>query len=164
MRRSAAALLFFLSLAAVGSRAYRNDAMGVRMFEPPPGWERAPQSSYPRLLVSYSHAEGGKLTLSAQRVPAGTTAAALANEARAPLEKQGFTRLTFKPDGARVRVTAELDSGKRVAMQLYVVDAGFGYVLTLITPLATSDRMAQDFDAAARSLQLGGPLDAGASP
>jgi hypothetical protein len=155
-------LIFLLSLAATGSRAYRNDALGVRMFEPPPGWDRAPQSAYPRLLVSYSHSEGGKLTLSAQKVTPTTTAASLANDARAPLEKQGFTRFTQKAEGARVRVSAELDSGKRVSMQLYAVEGGFGYVLTLITPLSTAERMAQDFDAAVRSLQLGGlPLDGG---
>ncbi len=156
---------FALSLlAAAGSRVYRNDSMGVRMFEPPPGWDRAPQSAYPRLLVSYSHAEGGKLTLSAQRVPPHTTAAGLAAEARAPLEKQGFTRFVNKTDGARVRVSAELDGGKRVSLQLYAVDGGIGYVLTLISPLATAERMLSDFDTAARSLLLGGPPDAGAAP
>jgi hypothetical protein len=162
--RRAVCVIFLFAIAAVGSRAYRNEAMGVRMFEPPPGWDRAPQSAYPRLLVSYSHSEGGKLTLSAQKVAPPTSAASLAHDARAPLEKQGFTRITQKADGARMRMSAELDSGKRVSMQLYAVEGGFGYVLTLITPLATADRMAQDFDAAARSLVLGGaPLDGGAS-
>src|SRR4029079_7363241 len=113
----------------------RNEAMRVRAFEAPAGWELAPQSSYPRLLASYSHHEGGKLTLSAQKVPATTTSMDLAEQSRMPLEKQGFTALRVHADGPRARLEADRDGGKRFVKQAYLVDGGIGYVVTLIGPL-----------------------------
>src|SRR5437868_5768225 len=81
--------------AGTSARSYRNEAMHVRQFEPPSGWVLAPQGSYPRLLASYSHREGGRITLSAQRVPAGTTAVQLAEMSRGPLERQGFAAVAI---------------------------------------------------------------------
>ena len=66
-----------LIAAATAPRVYRNPAMQVHSFEPPPGWELAPQSSYPWLLASYAHRDGGRLTLAAQRLPPRATAQTL---------------------------------------------------------------------------------------
>jgi hypothetical protein len=144
-------------LGAGSSRVYRNDAAHVRAFAPPAGWELAPQSSYPRLLASYSHSDGARLTLSGQRVASTVTALDLAEQARVPLEKQGFTAIRITKDGDRARLDADLDGGHRFAKQIYVVAGGFAYVVTLISPLAASGRMAPDFEDAVRSLQVGPP-------
>jgi hypothetical protein len=148
-------------IAAAGNppRVYRNDIMKVRAFEAPADWELAPQSSYPRLLASYSHRDGGKLTLSAQRVSAATTAMELAEQSRVPLEKQGFTQLHIKPEGSRARLEADLDVSRRFARQVYLVEGGIGYVVTLIAPLAVLPKMTADFDEAVKSLQVGGPSE-----
>ncbi len=167
LRRISLALILaagFLIVAGAGNapRVYRNEAMRVRAFEAPAGWELAPQSSYPRLLASYSHHEGGKLTLSAQKVPPGTTSMDLAEQSRIPLQKQGFTALRVHADGSRARLEADLDGGKRFIKQLYVVEGGIGYVVTMIGPLHALSRMAADYEESLKSLQVGGDaLDAG---
>src|SRR5262245_4151175 len=101
--------------AASTTRGYRNDALRVRSFEPPVGWEKAPQQSYTRLLASYSHAGGGRLTLSAQKVAPSTTAEKLVHQSRTALEHQGFADIHVTPDGSRVRLEALLDNGRRFA-------------------------------------------------
>ena len=165
MKRSLALLGFLLALCAIGigdsdgaggpARLYRNDAMKVRAFQPPPGWELAPQTSYPRLLASYSNGEGGRITLSAQKIAPGATAERLAEAGRAGLAKEGFSAFVLKPDGDRVRLSAHLAAGRRRLEQLYVVDEGIGYVVTLVTPDDVARRMTEDFEAALRSLQVG---------
>lgn len=153
---AALALALAPSLAAgAGVRTYRNEAMGVRAFEPPAGWELAPQASYPRLLASYSHREGGRLTLSAQRLPAGVTAAKLAQQARGPMEKQGYRSIKVQADGERVRLEAELDGGRRVVRQLYVVAGEIGYVVTLVAPKSALAHLGGDFEEAVKSLEVG---------
>jgi hypothetical protein len=149
-----------LAMGAGSARLYRNAAMRVRSFEPPAGWEPSPAGAYPRLLVAYTHADGGRMTLTAQRVAASTTAARLASEARGPLEKQGFTAIRMKPESGRMHLEAELAGGQRVARQLYVVDEGFAYVVTLIAPLAAAPQATADFDAAVRTLSLGVDVEA----
>ena len=140
-------------------RLYRNDAMRVHAFEPPPSWVPAPQASYPRLLVSYSHAEGGRITLTAQKVAPGITAQQLAVASHVALENQGFANIQLKSDArdpTRVRLAAQLDGGKRFVLQLYLVDSNIGYVVTLAAPRVHEPTMTRDFEAAVRSLQLGG--------
>jgi hypothetical protein len=150
----------FLALALAGagapSRLYRNEAMRVRSFEAPSGWEQAPQSSYPRLLTSFTHADGGRITLTAQRVAPGTTPAALVAQSRPALERQGFFAIHVISENDRVRLEASLDGGKRVARQVYLVEAGIAYVVTLVAPQALAAAMTRDFDFALRSLRLGG--------
>ncbi|HZS36287.1 MAG TPA: hypothetical protein VFF06_05645 [Polyangia bacterium] len=152
-------LLAALALASVAAgtsaRSYRNEALHVRGFEPPSGWVLAPQGSYPRLLASYSHREGGRITLSAQRIAPGTTALKLAESSRAPLERQGFAALVIAADGARARLEATLDGGKRFARQLYLTDGGVGFVVTLIAPRAAESTMVRDYEEALRTLQVG---------
>jgi hypothetical protein len=148
------ALALFL-VAAAPPRIYKNDALRVRAFAAPAGWELVPQSSYPRLLAAYVHADGGKLTLAAQKIPVGIQPIALAEQSKPALQKQGFANIRLRKEGDRARLDAELDGGKRFMRQVYVVDGDLGYVVTLIAPLAASHAMGEDFEEAVRSLQLG---------
>lgn len=168
-------LLFAPSFAvAAGPRSYHNDAFKVRAFEPPVGWEAQTASSYPRLLAAYEDKSGARLTLVAQRVAPGTTARALSDESRPALERQGFQSIVVTleraPDGPedappRVRLEASLDGGRRFVRQLYLVDEGIGYVMTLVGPATRSYSLRRDFDEAAQSLQLGdNPAAAAPSP
>ena len=113
--------------------------------------------SWGGLLTSFAHADGGRLTLTAQKVPAGTTAATLVEQSRAALEKQGFSAIHVTVDKERARLDALLDGGKRMARQAYVVDGGIGYVVTLIAPESAAAPMTRDFEFALHSLRLGGP-------
>jgi hypothetical protein len=174
MKRSLALVGFLLVLFAIGiessdgaggpARLYRNDAMRVRAFQPPPGWELAPQASYPRLLASYASGEGGRITLSAQKVAPAATAERLAENGRAGLAKEGFSAFVLKPDGERERLSAHLAAGKRTLEQLYIVDEGIGYVVTLVTPDDVARRMTTDFESALRTLQVGSGAARSAKP
>jgi hypothetical protein len=150
-------LLAPLLMAAGSGHIYRNDAWNVRAFEAPVGWELAPQPSYPRLLAAYSHRDGGKMTLVAQREPPTRDARALAQESRAALTRQGFQQIQLSEDGGRVRLDALLDGGRRFVRQLYLVDAGIGYVVTMTGPVSKALPMRRDFDEAVQSLSLGPP-------
>jgi hypothetical protein len=55
-----------------------------------------------------------------------------------------------------VKLEANLDGGRRWVKQLYLVESGIGYVVTLIAPNEAS-RLAVDFTEAVRSLSLGAP-------
>ena len=149
--------LVALALALVGAgsaHVYRNDAMHVRAFAAPLGWELAPQASYPRLLASYSHQDGGKLTLAGQKAPPRATALALAEQSRTPLERQGFASIKIARDGDRATIDATLDGGRRFMKQVYLVAGGYAFVVTLIAPVAAAAHATPDFDEAVRSLQL----------
>jgi hypothetical protein len=150
------ASLVAVSIAAGGPHVYRNDQARVRAFAPPAGWELAPQASYPRLLAAYLGAEGAKLTLAGQKLARDQSALSLAEEARPALEKQGFTKVHLAAEGERARVEAELDGGKRFLKQLYVVDGGWAYVITMVAPTSSAAHTAPDFDEAVRSLQIAG--------
>lgn len=167
--RSFTALLFAVAVAAAagpnGGRAYRNEAARVRSFEAPPGWQPTPQASYPRLLCSFTHGDGGRLTLVQQKVQPGTTAEALAGAAAPALSQQGYQEIKKSGDAERARLDAKLDGGRRFLKQLYVVDGGSAWVLSLVAPTVQEPLMARDFDAAARSLVIvpaAGPPDGGA--
>jgi hypothetical protein len=160
-RRLLLASLVAASIAAGGPHVYRNDQARVRAFAPPAGWELAPQSSYPRLLAAYLGAEGAKLTLAGQKLSrAEQSALSLAEEARPALEKQGFTKVKVAPEGDRARVDADLDGGKRYMKQLYLVDGGWAYVVTMVAPSSSAARTGPDFDEAVRSLQIAGSTGA----
>jgi hypothetical protein len=142
---------------ADAARTYKNPELRVRAFTPPSVWELAPQAAYPRVLATWTRNDGSgaRMTLSAQRVPASTTPAALVEEARAGLTRQGFQQIRITPDGARVRLEAILDAGRRVARQAYLVEAQIAYVITVVGPGALAERLAAELDESLRSLQLG---------
>jgi hypothetical protein len=145
-----------------GGRLYRNDALRIHMFEPPPAWQPAPQASYPRLLCGYTHPDGGRLTLAAQKVAPGTSAESLARAAKLGLERQGFSsvQIALERDPAhedappRARLDAKLDTSRRFLKQLYVVDGALGYVVSLVASNVNAPAMTRDFDWAAHSLSI----------
>jgi|SRR5581483_7426633 len=149
------AILVAFLVAAAPPRIYKNDALRVRAFAAPAGWELVPQSSYPRLLAAYVHPEGGKLTLAAQKVPPGIQPIALAEQSKPALAKQGFASIRIRQDENRARLEADLDGGKRFMRQVYLVDGDLGYVVTIIAPLAAAKLMGENFEEAVHSLQLG---------
>jgi hypothetical protein len=155
-------LAFLAPLGAhADGRSYRNDALKVRAFAPPLGWEAQDTRSYARLLALYSNKEGDKLTLVAARVPATMNVRALANESRAALVRQGWKNIVETSDksplGAetRVHLDARLDDGHKLARQLYVVNEGIGYVVTMIGAMTRAPQLGRDFDEAVQSLDIG---------
>src|SRR6185437_14853314 len=128
MRARRVWLLAFLPfLVAAGGRPYHNDAMKVRGFEAPIGWEPQPVGSYARLLAAWETRDGGRLTLVAQKVKPGTTAASLVAESRPALERQRFRDIKLSPappagdDSDRVVLDAIVDDGHQLMRQLYAV-------------------------------------------
>ena len=153
------ALLPFL--VAAGGRSFHHDAMKVRGFAAPIGWEPQPAGSYPRLLAQWESKDGGRMTLVAQKVRAELSARGLADESTPALERQGFRAIaisTERPSGDdsdRVRLDATVDDGHRFVRQVYVVAGGIGYVLTMVGPIGRAPQMRRDFDEAAASLSVG---------
>jgi hypothetical protein len=150
-----------LAVAAVAGRAHasarglRAPAQRIVAFDPPPGWERAATPPSSRLLGTWSHRDGGRLTLAAERVAAGVTAQRLFDDSKPALAKQGWTLGKVEAQPMRVVADATLDGGKRVARQLYLVEEGFAYVITLVAPVEQRADHARDFDEAVGSLKLG---------
>src|SRR5258706_7596352 len=112
-------MVLVLAFAVAGAapllgRTYRNEGARVRSFEPPTGWQPAPQPSYPQLLVAYSHPDGGRLTLTTQKLAPGGSAASLAAAAAPQLEKQGYGDIRRAADASypeRARLDAKLEGG-----------------------------------------------------
>lgn len=148
-------------LVAASGRSFHNEAMKVRGFEPPVGWESQPVGSYARLLGAWETKDGGRLTLVAQKVKAGATARSLADESRPSLERQGFREIKLSPTPAagdesdRLLLDASVDDGHRFVRQLYVVSSALGYVVTMVGPATHAVAMRRDFDEAATSLSVG---------
>jgi hypothetical protein len=137
----------------------RAPAQHIVAFDPPGTWERAPTPPSSRLLATWAHRDSGRLTIAAQEVGAKVDAATLFDESRTSLERQGWTlghvdRGKTTP-AMRVLVDATLDKGKRVARQLYLVEAGFAYVVTLVAPAEHAADRLRDFDDAVATLKLG---------
>lgn len=144
-----------------GAPPYRNEAMKVRAFEPPVGWEAQTGSSYPRLLAAWETRDGARLTLVAQKLAGDTTARALLDESRPALERQGFRGITVttpRPagdDSDRVELEASADEGRKLVRQLYATAAGIGYVVTMVGPIARAPQLRRDFDEAVATLSVG---------
>lgn len=157
--RSIFGVVAFVAISAIAHaapRLYRNEAMRVRAFDPPMGWELAPQVTYPGLLATYTHQDGGRLTLAAQRVAANVDAKQLADQSKPVLERQGFGTIKITPEEGGLRLDAILDGGKRLVRQHYRVAAPFGYVVTMIVPSDKASRHQREFEDALRSLNLVG--------
>jgi len=171
MRARALPILFVLPfLVAAGGSRFRNDAMKVRAFEAPLGWEAQPVGSYARLLAAWETRDGGRMTLVAQKVQAGTSAKSLAEQSRPALERQGFRDIKLGPvppsgdDSDRIALDAVVEEGRRFVRQLYAVADGLGYVITMVGPIGRSPQMKRDFDEAVASLSVGDGGSAGNNP
>ena len=153
-------------LVAAGGRPFHQDALKVRGFEAPVGWEPQPVGSYARLLAAWETNDGGRMTLVAQKVASGATARSLADQSRPALTRQGFRDLKLAPlppaadRSDRVELEAVIDDGHRLVRQLYAVADGIGYVVTMVGPIARAPQLQRDFDEAASSLSIG---DSGAA-
>ena len=144
------------TVASAGSpRALRAPALRIVSFDPPPSWERGATPPSTRLLATWSHASGARLTLAAEHVAGGVTAVRVFDDSRASLEKQGWAIGKVERADGRVTVDAALDKGKRVARQAYVVEGGFVYVVTMVAPADQAADRGRDLDDAVRSLRLG---------
>jgi hypothetical protein len=152
-----------------GARVYKNPQWRVRGFEVPRGFEWAPQSSYPAVLLLAVGPEGARLSLAAQRVARGVRAHGLAEAAAVTLARQGFLspRVSDDSDG-RARLEAAFDGGRSQLRQIYAVDGDLGFVVSLSAPTARLSRLQRELDEAARSLQIAPqgepPPDGGAEP
>ena len=148
-------------LVAAGGRPFHNDAMKVRGFEAPLGWEPQPVSSYARLLAAWETKDGGRMTLVAQKVKEGATARSLVEESRPALARQKFRDLQLSAappagdESDRVVLDATVDDGHLVMRQLYAVAGGIGYVVTVVGPVTRAPQLRRDFDEAAASLTVG---------
>ncbi len=148
-------------LVAAGGQRFRNDAMKVRGFEAPLGWEAQPVGSYARLLAAWETKDGGRMTLVAQKVKEGATARSLVEESRPALARQKFRDVKLSPAPAagdesdRIVLDATVDDGHQFMRQLYAVAGGIGYVVTMVGPVGRAPQMRRDFDEAAASLTVG---------
>ncbi len=141
-------------------RILRAPAQRILSFDPPGTWERAPTPPSSRLLATWAHRDAGRLTIAAQQVGDVTDAAKIFDESRASLERQGWSithvdRAKAGAPSGRVTVDASLDKGKRIGRQLYLVEGGFVYVITLVAPQEQAADRLRDFDDAVASLKLG---------
>jgi hypothetical protein len=55
----------------------------------------------------------------------------------------------------RLRLDAQLDDGRKLVRQLYAVNDGIGYVITMIGPMTRAPQLRRDFDEAVLTLELG---------
>jgi hypothetical protein len=144
-----------IALAIGPSRVLRAPEKHVLSFEPPAGWDRAASPPSARLLGTWAHRDGGRLTLAADHAAAGASAMQLFDASKKSLEKEGWSITHVDTQPTRVTVDAKIDKGRRAARQLYLVEDGFAYVVTLVAPAEQQADRAHDFDDAVASLKLG---------
>jgi hypothetical protein len=144
--------------AAGGSvRTLRAPDQRIQSFEPPSAWERAADPPSSLVLGVWSHRDGGRITLAADRVASGTVAGRVFDDSRKSLVSQGWSlgKVDRAPNGARVLVEATLEHGRRIARQAYIVDGGFVYVVTMVAPAEQTADRARDFEDTVATLKLG---------
>lgn len=134
-------------------RAFRSPPHQIVSIEPPAGWDLSASPPSTRLVASWTHRDGAKLTLVAERAAADVEAGKLFEQSRPSLERQGWTLGAVNRQPTRVLVEATLDRGKRSARQLYLVEGGFVYVLTLVAPVEQTSARARDLDETIASLR-----------
>jgi hypothetical protein len=142
---------------------------GIGGFKPPPRWELLPRDrpSYPQLLATAMRGQGAEravITLTAKRLPTGTSLQQFAQEVlglRGRPQLQNL-RTQLQPafgwwGGQRVLVDATIaaagENKKPQAMrQLLFMNPPFGYVLTLIAPQDQAGARHRDLDDTAQNL------------
>lgn len=160
-RSSSAVLVLVFALAGVAvaapsAKLFRSPDYRVVAVDPPSGWELAASPPSSRLLASWAHREGGKLTLAAER-SALPDANKLFAQSEGVLKAQGWTLGAIDRQTGRIVVDATLDHGRRIARQLYTVEQGFAYVLTMVAPAEQGPLRARDFDDTVATMRLGTP-------
>jgi len=142
------------SAATPSARLFHSAAYRIAAVDPPTGWELAPSPPSSRLLATWTHKEGARLTLAAES-SAETSAGKLLDQAKGALTAQGWTVKHEDRQPTRVTIEATLDGGKRIARQLYAVEKGFAYVLTLVAPADQVNERARDFDDTVSTMRIG---------
>ena len=142
------------SSANPSARLFHSAAYRIAAVDPPTGWELSPSPPSSRLLATWTHKEGARLTLAAES-SAETDAGKLLDQAKAALSAQGWTVKHEDRQPARATIEATLDGGKRVGRQLYAVEKGFAYVLTLVAPASQAADRARDFDDTVSTMRIG---------
>ena len=146
--------------ASPSQRLVKSPAHRLQSIEPPPGWELSPSPPSSRLLATWTHREGARLTLAAEQT-AGLDANQLFARSRSSLERQGWTIVKATPSvgktagSQRVAVEATLDKGKRSARQLYLIEEGFAYVLTMVNASEQTAARQRDLDETIASMRVG---------
>lgn len=150
--------------AASRDRIYRNPDCGIRVFEVPRGWQVIPrtQVGYPRVLL-LAERDRAHLVLAVQGIQQPTTAIALAEQALQALREQRWEKLLTQEVGKVARLEGELEGGRRLLRQAYVLSDEVAYVLTVVTPKEVSERVLRDFEMALQSLAID-PLPLGPAP
>jgi hypothetical protein len=148
--------------AASRDRIYRNPDCGIRVFEVPRGWQVVPraQVGYPRVLL-LAERERAHLVLAVQGIQQPMTAMSLAEKTLQALREQRWEKLSAQEIGRVARIEGELDGGRRVLRQAYVLSDEVAYVLTVVAPREVSERVLRDFETALQSLAIE-PLPTGA--
>ncbi len=147
--------------ASPSQRLIKSPPHRLQSIEPPPGWELSPSPPSSRLLATWTHREGSRLTLAAEQAPAGVDANQLFARSRPSLERQGWTIVKATPSigktagSQRVVIEATLDKGKRSARQLYLVEEGFAYVLTMVNASEQSSARQRELDETIASMRVG---------
>jgi len=141
-----------VATAAPSPRLFRSTAHQIASIEPPVGWDLSASPPSTRLVASWTHRDGAKLTLVAERAPSGVDASKLFDQSRPSLERQGWVIGRTERQPARVSVEASLERGKRGARQLYLVLDGFVYVLTMVAPTEQTSARSKDLDETVASL------------
>ncbi|MEO6954259.1 MAG: hypothetical protein ABI321_20825 [Polyangia bacterium] len=144
------------AVAAPSAKLFRSPDYRVVAVDPPTGWELAASPPSSRLLASWAHRDGAKLTLAAQR-SALTDADKLFEQSKDALKTQGWSIGAVDKQSGRIAVQATLDHGRRIARQLYCVEEGFAYVLTMVAPAGQGALRARDFDDTVATMRLGAP-------
>jgi hypothetical protein len=141
-----------LLTAAGGSRVYRNVTFRIHSFDPPQRWTLSDQASYPTLLCTYFHPDGGRISLVAEPATPDITPAIVEKQSEDALAKQGFSRIVKKMDAfGRLRVDADGGKGK-ILKQAYIVEGPFAYVLSVSGPKTLANEWSHDFEDALRTL------------
>jgi hypothetical protein len=143
-----------IAFAAPSARLFHSSAYLIAAVDPPTGWELAASPPSSRLLATWTHRDGARLTLVAE-ASAETDAGKLFDRAKTGIERQAWVVKHVDRQPTRVTVEATVDRGRRVGRQLYAVEKGFSYVLTLVAPADQATDRARDFDDTVSSMRIG---------
>jgi hypothetical protein len=137
-----------LLLLGPADRVVQSDRHQVRV-EAPPGWTPQRQSAYPNVVAILTHRDGGRITLTAQRLRGGETPAQLAERSRPALLRQDMKIERLAPsafDSNACEITATSRDGKSELRQIYFIHGANAYVLTLAGAVAKQAQYNKDFE------------------
>jgi hypothetical protein len=146
-----------LARADVDGDTFRSPEWHVELVVPRE-WELSAQTSYPGIIVSALHQEGGRMTLGVQTVSATETRETYTARNLATLKKIGYAPGTPAPHltGALEVDTTSADLRKKIR-QAYFVRGKTAYILTLSTPAARFQSDSRAFEDTLHSIVFSQP-------